>query len=117
MIKITVLILILIITTVTAEDFLYGERTPKDLLIHKEINVKYPVWFAIRSSDVAFPQYFENNSYNITAIKVTDNLYDNGYAEIDYGGPGYTFVNVHLRSRRGRGFHFTVEVYGVPNKF
>lgn len=100
---------------VNGEGVLLGTLSDGDRLIHKSVHEKIP--FVFRSSDVAFPQYYEEKDNVITAIKVIDNnLQDGASVEVDYGGVGFTYANVHLRSALWSGFNFTVEIYGSKLK-
>lgn len=53
----------------------------------------------------------------ITYIKCTDQyVNDNGgYATLLGGGVGYNDVKIHLKSQRGHGFNFIVQIYGNNN--
>lgn len=116
MLKHVTLLMILFVWKCSAGDLTHGKVTAGDLLLHEGTYTRRPIWLTIRSSDVAFPQYYESHKYIIHGIKVTDNMKsgDEGFAEVDYGGYGYSYANVHLRSQRGKGFNFTIEIYGVP---
>ncbi|CAK1547765.1 unnamed protein product [Leptosia nina] len=62
-----------------------GERLKNDKLLHHSDHVKAPILF-IRTSDVAFPKYFEPDDNIITAIEIIDNSQNGASAEVDYGG-------------------------------
>ncbi|CAH2098174.1 unnamed protein product [Euphydryas editha] len=97
---------------VNSESVFVGERIFGDKLIHRSEHVKIPFYF-IRTSDVAFPKYYEDSDNVITAIHVIDNSEEGGTAEVDYGGVGLKYANVHLRSALWSGFNFTVDIYGI----
>lgn len=94
------------------ESIFKGSRFDNDRLIHTSVHVKNPFYF-IRSEDVAFPKYYEDHDNLITAVNIKDNLDGDASAEIDYGGVGYTYLNVHLRSALWGGYNFTIDIYGV----
>lgn len=96
---------------IISESVFEGSRFVNDRLLHRSDHVKRP--FFIRSEDIAFPKYNEERGNLITSINIIDNLDNGASAEIDYGGIGYTYVNVHLRSALWSGYNFTVEIYGV----
>lgn len=102
----------LIFICVNSESVYDGERILGDILIHKSEHVKKP-FFSIRTADVAFPKYYEDSDNVITAIHIIDNSKEGGSAEVDYGGVGLKYANVHLRSALWGGFNFTVEIYGI----
>lgn len=102
----------LIFICVNSESVYDGVRIFGDVLIHKSEHVKIPFFF-IRTSDVAFPKYYEDSDNVITAIHIIDNSDEGGSAEVDYGGVGFKYANVHLRSALWGGFNFTVEIYGI----
>lgn len=109
--KILFLICLLAIKKTTTESVFQGIRSDNDILIHKSVHEKEPSF--IRTSDVAFPKYYEEKDCLITAISVIDNLNNGAEADIDYGGVGHTFANIHLRSAFWNGFNFTIVIYGI----
>lgn len=109
--RILFLFCLLAIKKIKTESVFQGVRSEDDILIHKSVHEKQP--FFIRTSDVAFPKYYEEKGYLITAISVIDNVNDGAEADIDYGGVGHTFTNIHLRSAFWKGFNFTIEIYGI----
>ncbi|CAH4029723.1 unnamed protein product [Pieris brassicae] len=86
------------------------ESVRKDKLLHHSEHVKSPFLF-IRTSDVAFPKYSEEQGNIITAIEITDRNQDGASAEIDYGGVGYNYVNdfVSYSNNKNAGRVFLVE--------
>lgn len=108
--KIYYLLFIILFSDVRMESVFKGSRVIGDTLLHRSEEVKIP-YFYIRSTDVAFPKYYEDAGI-ISAISITDNI-GNGFAEIDYGGVGLSYANIHLRSALWGGFNFTVEIYGI----
>lgn len=109
--RIFFLICLLVIKKIKTESAFQGMRSENDNLIHKSEHMKEPSF--IRTSDVAFPKYYEDKDNLITAISVIDNLNNGAEADIDYGGVGHTFAYIHLRSAFWRGFNFTVVIYGI----
>lgn len=109
-------ILLCFLHGISSQSLHEGVRRQDDILIHKSEHVKGPIYFTTRYDDVPYPKYNDKDGFLITYVNVVDNFEDGGSSEIDYGGIGHTFVNVHLRSRLGGGFNFTVEIYGVQIK-
>lgn len=109
--RIIFVICLLLVNKINTESVFQGMRLENDILIHKSGHEKQPSF--IRTSDVAFPKYNEEKGYLITAISVIDNINDGAEADIDYGGVGHTFTNIHLRSAFWKGFNFTIEIYGI----
>lgn len=109
--RISFLICLLAMKQTKTESVFEGVKSESDILIHKSVHVKVPSF--IRTSDVAFPKYYEEKDYLITAISVIDNLNNGSEADIDYGGVGHTFANIHLRSALWKGFNFTIVIYGL----
>lgn len=108
--KIYYLLFVILCSDVQMKSVFEGSRVTGDTLLHRSEEVKIP-YFYIRSTDVAFPKYYEDAGI-ISAIFVIDNT-DNGFAEIDYGGVGLSYANIHLRSALWGGFNFTIEIYGI----
>lgn len=109
--KIVIFVCILFLNQVYSDSVFEGSRLDGDRLIHKSEHVKIP--YFIRSTDIAFPKYYEDNNNIITAINIIDNSKEGAMAEVDYGGVGFTYANIHLRSDFWHGFNFTVEIYGL----
>ena len=68
----------------------------------------------IVTRDVKYPAKGQMGVRNITAIYCYDQ-YQNGnggYASLYAGGPGYNHTTIHLKSQRGHGFNFIIEIYG-----
>ncbi|OWR45280.1 hypothetical protein KGM_211553A, partial [Danaus plexippus plexippus] len=78
-------VILMVLYGVNTESVYEGERYIGDRLVHESEHVKIPYYF-IRTSDVAFPKYNEDDGYIITAIDVIDNSHEGATAEIDYGG-------------------------------
>lgn len=108
------LILVLVFYSVNSKSVYIGTKTSADQLLHKSEHVKRSNFF-MRTTDIAFPKYNEESDNIITAIYIIDNSdSDEGAsAEVDYGGVGLTYANVHLRSALWGGFNYTVEIYGT----
>lgn len=51
---------------------------------------------------------------NITMVKVTDHYSDGKGTKINLtdGGPGYTFCKMKVESKRFKGYHIIVEIFG-----
>lgn len=64
--------------------------------------------------DVTYPPEGVTPLYNITCIRVLDQCGDGtgGSAIVKEGGLGFNNVTLHLKSQRGNGFNFLVEIWG-----
>ncbi|XP_044737242.1 probable salivary secreted peptide [Chrysoperla carnea] len=95
--------------------FLMGFMKGGDRLLYKGIFVKKAKWFRKRTQDIKFPE-IAGIAFGptITFIKVTDQYQngEGGYASIYEGGVGEKSVTMHLKSQRGHGFNFMIEIYG-----
>lgn len=112
------LVLALVFCSVNSKSVYIGTKTIEDRLLHKSEHVKSPNFY-IRTSDIAFPKYNEEGDNIITAIYIIDNSDSDAgaSAEVDYGGVGLTYANVHLRSALWGGFNYTVEIYGTKDNY
>ncbi|XP_067632225.1 probable salivary secreted peptide [Eurosta solidaginis] len=95
---------------------IWGARTSSDVLIKREVVKKLFKPLRIVAADYEFRQTSERTAYprTITQIVVTDQYSDGdgGYATLKSGGPGMDFAVIHLKSQRGHGYHFTIDIYG-----
>ncbi|CAH2242241.1 jg25174 [Pararge aegeria aegeria] len=107
-------VFVLVFYSVNSISVYVGTKSSGDRLLHKSEHVKTPNLY-IRTIDIAFPKYYEESDNIITAVYIIDNAdTDEGAsAEVDYGGIGLTYANVHLRSALWGGFNYTVEIYGT----
>ncbi|XP_036331425.1 probable salivary secreted peptide [Rhagoletis pomonella] len=103
-------------TVPESHNVIWGARSSRDVLIKREIVKETFKPLRIVSSDYEFKQKSDRNPYprTITQIVVTDQYTDGdgGYATLKSGGPGMDFAVIHLKSQRGHGYHFTIDIYG-----
>ncbi len=97
-----------------SEDRIWGNVGPYDVLLHYEIVKKSSSLLQVVTFDVSFPPPLHFNNRTITAVRVTDqsSKKKGGYAQLYAGGVGFDHVTVHLKSQRGKGFSFILEIFG-----
>lgn len=93
----------------------WGNVGPYDVLLHYDIAKKSSSMLKVVTLDVTYPNAYQYNNRTITAIRVTDQVPDEkgGYAQLYSGGVGFNHVTVHLKSQRGKGFNFIIEIFGA----
>ncbi|KXJ72915.1 hypothetical protein RP20_CCG016987 [Aedes albopictus] len=69
--------------------------------------------YDVKTLDLVYPLKGQLGR-NISAINITDQYINGkgGYASLLAGGIGYNHTTIHLKSQRGNGFSFIVEIYG-----
>lgn len=55
---------------------------------------------------------------NITCVKVFDEIPEGqgGYPSYQEGGVGFNYVIIGVATNYGKGFHFFIQIFGVPLK-
>uniref|UniRef100_U5EYF4 Putative salivary secreted peptide n=1 Tax=Corethrella appendiculata TaxID=1370023 RepID=U5EYF4_9DIPT len=93
----------------------WGYRGPYDQVLNYTIaSVKGSIW-QTKSTELVFPPRGQRNWRNITAINVFDQYYpagEGGYATLKAGGPRFNHTTIKLKSQRGKGYNFVIEIYG-----
>ncbi|XP_011203314.2 uncharacterized protein LOC105226194 isoform X2 [Bactrocera dorsalis] len=92
----------------------WGAQNATDyLLISKQVT--YP---AVRNVAQAFyfdiPESYQSNNKVISAIYLRDQ-FQNSSGPVNtllYGGPGWTYASIHMRTQAGFGLNVTFAVYG-----
>lgn len=91
----------------------WGYVNPYDVILHHSIRRKSSSFMKIVTEDVKFPFPYQVNNRTITAIRVLDQVPNSkAYAQIYGGGVNFNHTIVHLKSERGKGFNFVLEIYG-----
>ncbi|XP_058811392.1 probable salivary secreted peptide [Topomyia yanbarensis] len=96
-----------------SHNYFWGSRRGYDVLLNRTSAFRSPSMLRVKSMDLQYPLRGQRGG-NITAINIEDQ-YSNGkggYAKLLAGGIGYNFTKIHLKSQRGGGFNFIVEIYG-----
>jgi hypothetical protein len=90
---------------------IYGKIQPDDELLLNKTVAKEGHFLRTQSDDY---EYTSPNQEIIHAIRLTDQNKKGkrGYANIATGGVGFPQVQLHVRSLRGQGYNFTVEIFG-----
>ncbi|KAI8879174.1 hypothetical protein K501DRAFT_276811 [Backusella circina FSU 941] len=90
---------------------IYGKIQPNDALLLNTTVVKEGHFLRTQEDDY---DYTSPEGEIIHAIRLTDQNKKGkrGYANIVKGGVGFNQVELHVRSLRGQGYNFTVEIFG-----
>uniref|UniRef100_A0A182MXL5 Salivary secreted peptide n=1 Tax=Anopheles dirus TaxID=7168 RepID=A0A182MXL5_9DIPT len=96
-----------------SHNYFFGARVPYDTLVNQTTVIQTGAFLRVRSQEVIYPLKGQRGR-NITAIYVYDRLGGGrgGFASITSGGIGKNFTRIYLKSQRGNGMNFQVEVYG-----
>uniref|UniRef100_T1E3A3 Putative 15-17 kDa insect family protein n=1 Tax=Psorophora albipes TaxID=869069 RepID=T1E3A3_9DIPT len=96
-----------------SHNYQWGYKGPYDVLLNRTIAIKSSSLLQVRTMDLIYPVKGQLGR-NITAINITDQYINGkgGYASLLDGGIGYNRTKIHLKSQRGNGFNFIVEIYG-----
>uniref|UniRef100_A0A158N7N2 Putative salivary secreted peptide n=1 Tax=Anopheles darlingi TaxID=43151 RepID=A0A158N7N2_ANODA len=96
-----------------SHNYFWGVRDPRDVLLNRTIAVRSGTILQVKSIDLVYPLKGQQGR-NISAITVLDQYINGngGYASLYAGGVGYNYTTVHLKSQRGHGYNFIVEIYG-----
>ncbi|XP_050101492.1 probable salivary secreted peptide [Anopheles aquasalis] len=113
---ITVIVALLMFGCLVASqshNYFWGVRDPRDVLLNRTIAVRSGTILQVKSIDLVYPLKGQQGR-NISAISVVDQYINGngGYASLYAGGIGYNYTTVHLKSQRGHGYNFIVEIYG-----
>ncbi|XP_052861998.1 probable salivary secreted peptide [Anopheles cruzii] len=93
--------------------YFFGARKPYDTLVNATTYIRPGKFLRVTTANLEYPLKGQRGR-NITAIYVYDRLGGGrgGYANIVWGGIGKNYTRVHLKSQRGLGMNFQVEIYG-----
>lgn len=119
-----------------SNNYFWGYKGPYDVLLNRTFAIKSSTILQVKTMDLIYPlkvgspnmhlSILINSKWthsvalqgqqgrNISAINITDQYINGkgGYASLLAGGIGYNNVTIHLKSQRGNGFNFIVEIYG-----
>lgn len=95
--------------------FVLGTARATDRQLFRQIYQRKGSFLSVTKEYVNYPSNGTFSYYTITAIRALDQYIDGngGYATLLRGGVGYRNMTLELRSRRGKGFNFIVEVWGA----
>lgn len=106
-------ILAVLLGIAAASNSTFGNIGPYDQLLHHSFRRKSSSFYKIVTEDMKFPFPNQPNNKTITAIRIIDQLpKSKAYAQIYAGGIGYNHTLLHFKSERGKGFNFSLEIYG-----
>ncbi|XP_058813648.1 probable salivary secreted peptide [Topomyia yanbarensis] len=96
-----------------SHNYAWGYRGPYDVMLNRTIAIKSSSMLQVKTMDLVYPLKGQLGR-NITAINITDQYINGkgGYASLLSGGVGFNQTKIHLKSQRGNGFNFIVEIYG-----
>ncbi|CAK1579451.1 unnamed protein product [Parnassius mnemosyne] len=89
------------------EHLIIGDSSNKDMVYHT----------AARFNAIPYKRRVENIFYSnpqqkkIKSILVYDNMHSDAIARVTAGGVGYTFVNIRLKSEKGRRVDYDIGIY------
>ncbi|XP_053699149.1 probable salivary secreted peptide [Sabethes cyaneus] len=97
-----------------SHNYLWGARRPRDMLLYRTNATKTSSFLKVKSMDLYYPVKGQKGR-NISTINIVDQYVNGkgGYASLVAGGIGYNHTTIHLKSQRGNGFNFMVEIYGI----
>ncbi|XP_054273030.1 probable salivary secreted peptide [Macrosteles quadrilineatus] len=85
------------------------------LIVHDNPELKSS-WFRVQSHDVCYPRpgFDTNRKFSITAFNVTDRVPagEGGYAFVTKGGVNTGKLCLHLKTQRGNGYNFSIDIWG-----
>uniref|UniRef100_A0A182M755 Salivary secreted peptide n=1 Tax=Anopheles culicifacies TaxID=139723 RepID=A0A182M755_9DIPT len=101
------------LVTAQTHNYFFGARVPYDTLVNQTSVIQTSSFLRVKSLNVEYPLKGQRGR-NITAIYVYDRLGGGrgGFASITKGGIGQNFTRIHLKTQRGNGMNFQVEIYG-----
>ncbi|KAM3966997.1 uncharacterized protein ACR2FA_011880 [Aphomia sociella] len=99
--------LLVSITTVYCEHLIMGDVNNRQLIYHT--TAQYDAFPFMKRVKTVF--YSNTEQKVIKSILVYDNMYSKATASITAGGIGYTYVNLRLKSERGRGLDYDIGLY------
>ncbi|XP_014277690.1 probable salivary secreted peptide [Halyomorpha halys] len=97
-----------------SHNFFWGHKNVYDRLLYFTRVKKSSSFMRKVVQDMEFPARYQRPNGTISYIEVLDQkpVGEGGYASILRGGVGYKNVTFHFKSERGKGFDFSVYVYG-----
>uniref|UniRef100_A0A182TP01 Salivary secreted peptide n=1 Tax=Anopheles melas TaxID=34690 RepID=A0A182TP01_9DIPT len=99
--------------TAQTHNYFFGSRIPYDSLVNQTTVIQSGSFLRVKSTYLDYPLKGQRGR-NITAIYVYDRLGSGrgGYASITSGGIGKNYTRINLKTQRGNGMNFQVEIYG-----
>ncbi|RZC36642.1 uncharacterized protein BDFB_006152 [Asbolus verrucosus] len=98
-------------------DLIVGSIGYLDRLLFNQIYYKSGRWWSSREKTIEYPKDAPNSYYRhetIASVRIYNKFYDglNSKAEILSGGVGSRYVKIRLSSSWGKGFKYSVQIYG-----
>ncbi|XP_058796307.1 probable salivary secreted peptide [Phymastichus coffea] len=100
-----------LIASTEAANLIIGTVGPRDHLAQREFLKKPSKWMQVITADKTFTT---TSGETISQVRLLDqNKKGNGAtASVTAGGPGFKYVSVHFKSKRGHSIDFAAELYG-----
>uniref|UniRef100_A0A182PDB3 Salivary secreted peptide n=1 Tax=Anopheles epiroticus TaxID=199890 RepID=A0A182PDB3_9DIPT len=101
------------LATAQTHNYFFGARVPYDSLVNQTTVIQSSSFLRVKSLNLDYPMKGQRGR-NITAIYVYDRLGGGrgGFASITSGGIGKNYTRINLKTQRGNGMNFQVEIYG-----
>jgi hypothetical protein len=91
----------------------WGYISPYDVIVHQSIRYQKSKFLQIRSENVTFPFGNQRNNRTITGIRLIDQIpRSQAFGQVISGGINFNHTTIRLKSQRGQGYNFIVEIYG-----
>ncbi|KAG6441230.1 hypothetical protein O3G_MSEX001755 [Manduca sexta] len=101
-------LLLAIITTVVGEHLIMGDTNSNRQLIHHTMAQYHAIPMMKRVKNV----FYNNQEQRIIgSIMAYDNLNSKASATVTAGGIGFSYVNIRLKSERGKGLDYDIGIY------
>lgn len=137
MVRGVAIVLLVVLAVVYAENYTWGYRQHNDRLLNRTFSRKSSKLFQVVTLDIQFPNKTVSGSdllkvqstiipdsitfqapvqrANISQIVLIDQKPKGkgGYASLTSGGIGFNHTSIRMKSQRGEGLDFIVDIYGV----
>ncbi|XP_072937693.1 uncharacterized protein [Epargyreus clarus] len=106
------LFLLVACATVSAEHLVVGNTANRVVVAHHELVEYNAIPFMKRVKN-----FFYSSPINkpIQGIQALDTMHCKSTANITAGGLGYPFVNIRMKSERGKGLSYDIGIYVLPD--
>ncbi|KAL0881766.1 hypothetical protein ABMA27_001550 [Loxostege sticticalis] len=106
-IQVVLIVFLSMVWLVRCEHLILGDANKKTL-IHHTVAQYHAIPFTKRVKEVFFSS---PDQRVINSILVYDNLHSLASATVTAGGVGYTYVNIRMKSERGKGLDYDIGIY------
>ncbi|KAM3961692.1 uncharacterized protein ACR2FA_004252 [Aphomia sociella] len=108
------ILLATVLIYVECKHLFIGTNVHRPLVYHHDAQYGSKV-FRKRIENIyyALPSSYINSGGNIKGILAYDKTYSDASANVTQGGIGYNYVNIRMKSSRGKDLHFNIYIYGI----